>query len=81
MAEKILAAGESLPRDWPIDGTSGYDFLNDVNRLFVDGRSEWRMRRVYERFTRRTAPFPIVAYVGKKLVTETSRRSSSRAIR
>ncbi|HSD09862.1 MAG TPA: alpha-amylase family glycosyl hydrolase, partial [Candidatus Binatia bacterium] len=38
VAEKILSAGESLPRSWPIHGTTGYDFLNDVNGLFVDPR-------------------------------------------
>ena len=35
LAEKILSPGESLP-DWAIHGTTGYDFLNLVNTLFVD---------------------------------------------
>jgi (1->4)-alpha-D-glucan 1-alpha-D-glucosylmutase len=33
--EKILEPGETL-RDWPIDGTTGYERLNDINGLFVD---------------------------------------------
>jgi len=33
--EKILAANERLPADWPVDGTTGYEFLNDVESLFV----------------------------------------------
>ena len=37
--EKILEPGEEL-RDWPIEGTAGYEFLNDVVGLFVDPRAE-----------------------------------------
>ncbi len=36
VAEKILAEGESLPEDWMVAGTTGYDFLNEANGLFVD---------------------------------------------
>ena len=35
VVEKILEPGERL-RDWPIDGTTGYERLNDINGLFVD---------------------------------------------
>lgn len=31
--EKILAETESLPPDWPVNGTSGYDFMNDISAL------------------------------------------------
>ena len=34
--EKILAGDERLPAEWPVDGTTGYEFLNDVEELFVD---------------------------------------------
>src|SRR5262249_48302311 len=37
--EKILEPGERL-RDWPVEGTTGYDFLNDVQALFVDPSGE-----------------------------------------
>src|SRR6185369_13606818 len=36
VAEKILSSGESLRGGWPIAGTTGYEFLNDVNALFVE---------------------------------------------
>ena len=36
VAEKILGADEALVETWPVHGTSGYDFLNQVNGLFVD---------------------------------------------
>lgn len=34
--EKILSRGESLPRDWPVRGTTGYEFIDHINHLFVD---------------------------------------------
>jgi (1->4)-alpha-D-glucan 1-alpha-D-glucosylmutase len=39
VAEKILEPGERPRRDWPIDGTVGYEFANLVLGLFVDPRS------------------------------------------
>ncbi|MGD0674815.1 MAG: glycogen debranching protein GlgX [Polyangiaceae bacterium] len=40
LAEKILEPGESLPRAWPISGTTGYDFLGAANGLWVDRAGE-----------------------------------------
>jgi (1->4)-alpha-D-glucan 1-alpha-D-glucosylmutase len=37
--EKILGPGEQL-REWPVEGTTGYDFLNDAQALFVDPAGE-----------------------------------------
>ena len=48
VAEKILAAGESLVETWAVHGTSGYDFLNQVNGLFVDGDNAQAFSRLYE---------------------------------
>jgi (1->4)-alpha-D-glucan 1-alpha-D-glucosylmutase len=36
VVEKILAPDETLPASWPVAGTTGYDFLDVVNRVFVD---------------------------------------------
>ncbi|WP_048100430.1 malto-oligosyltrehalose synthase [Candidatus Acidianus copahuensis] len=49
-AEKILSGHERL-RDWKIDGTTGYDFLRDVNMLFVEKENKFIMERIYEEFT------------------------------
>lgn len=46
VAEKILSGNEDL-REWEIDGTTGYDFLRDVNSLFVDSDNEESMKAVY----------------------------------
>jgi (1->4)-alpha-D-glucan 1-alpha-D-glucosylmutase len=36
VVEKILQPGETLPSDWPVDGTTGYDALRDVCGVFID---------------------------------------------
>jgi (1->4)-alpha-D-glucan 1-alpha-D-glucosylmutase len=51
VVEKILEPGEELPAQWPVAGTSGYDFLNAVNQVFTDQAGENAMRACYERFT------------------------------
>ena len=51
IAEKILSEGEPLPADWAVDGTTGYDFLNAVNGLFVDGDGREAFDRIYQGFT------------------------------
>lgn len=49
--EKILEIKEELPRVWPIEGTSGYDFLNHVNGIFCQRESEQKFTELYKRFT------------------------------
>ncbi|MCJ8500550.1 malto-oligosyltrehalose synthase [Desulfatitalea alkaliphila] len=51
LAEKILEPGEPLPAQWPIDGTTGYDFLNQVGGLFVDGDGLMALGAVCADFT------------------------------
>lgn len=50
VVEKILARFETLRPDWRVDGTTGYDFMNVVNGLFVDPRAERSFDRIYRRF-------------------------------
>ena len=45
--EKILGVDEALRQDWPVYGTSGYDFLNVLNGLFVDPENAARSTRLY----------------------------------
>jgi len=51
VVEKILAPGESLRDEWPVHGTTGYDFLNIVNGLFVQPEAEGALTRLYQEFT------------------------------
>ncbi|MDQ3963010.1 MAG: malto-oligosyltrehalose synthase [Actinomycetota bacterium] len=45
--EKILAAGERLPRDWPVQGTTGYEFLARAQRVLVAADGEKVMTDIY----------------------------------
>ena len=49
--EKILEPGERLRPEWPVEGTTGYEFLNDVTALFVDPAAEEPLTRLYEELT------------------------------
>lgn len=71
VAEKILTPGESLP-EWPIHGTTGYDFLNLVNSLFVDPDGLGRLRRQYRRVTGRQETFDEEVIDGKRLIMQTT---------
>jgi (1->4)-alpha-D-glucan 1-alpha-D-glucosylmutase len=72
VAEKILSPGESLRDDWLVEGTTGYDFLNDVNGLFVDPAAERRMAAIDRRFTRRRESFADVVYGSKRAVMDST---------
>jgi len=66
--EKILEPGEHLPREWPVDGTVGYDFLNLLNGIFVDRRNERAFTNLFRRFTGWTTEVSALIYASKKLV-------------
>ncbi|MGH9511305.1 MAG: malto-oligosyltrehalose synthase [Terriglobales bacterium] len=70
--EKILTGEEQLPREWPVDGTTGYDFLNQVNGLFVDAASVGKMDRIYRMFIGVRVNFDTLVYRSKKIVMHTA---------
>ncbi|HVW18901.1 MAG TPA: alpha-amylase family glycosyl hydrolase [Solirubrobacteraceae bacterium] len=71
--EKILAPdagagagrGESLRASWPVDGTTGYELLDDVAALLVDETTEERLTALYAELTGETRTFAEVAREGK----------------
>ena len=63
--EKILEPGEHLRPEWPVEGTVGYEFLNDVNALFVEPSAEEPLTRLYEDFTGDRRSFAEHALGGK----------------
>ncbi len=67
--EKILEDGERLP-DWPIEGTTGYDFLNVVNGLFVDPAAETRLDQLYRDVTSETLTYEEVIEDKKRFVLD-----------
>ena len=54
--EKILDPGEHL-RDWPVEGTVGYEFLNDVAALYVDPAGEGPLSTLWEEVSGDPRPF------------------------
>ena len=71
VVEKILSPGESLPTEWPIHGTTGYDFLNAVNGLFADPSNLRALEAIYARFISEEIRYPDLAYKKKKQVMDT----------
>ncbi len=69
--EKILSFGETLPRDWPVQGTTGYEFLNGLEDVFIDA-SGYRSIEATYRATRRLGKttFRDIARSGKAAVLE-----------
>lgn len=54
IVEKILAGHERLRSEWPVSGTTGYEFMTLVNGLFVAPQSERFLTWVYQRVTGRS---------------------------
>ena len=71
--EKILEPGERL-RDWPVEGTTGYEFANDVTALFVDPRGEAALTGWYGETTGETRPFEEIAGEAKLELARTDFR-------
>jgi (1->4)-alpha-D-glucan 1-alpha-D-glucosylmutase len=63
--EKILGTGEDLPPNWATDGTTGYEFINAVNGLFVNQANESAMSRLYTESTGFTEPFDELVFTSK----------------
>ncbi|HEU5476910.1 MAG TPA: malto-oligosyltrehalose synthase [Gaiellaceae bacterium] len=70
--EKILEPGELLRADWPVEGTTGYEFANDVTALFVDPAGEEPLTELYAELTGERRTFAEVAYEAKLEAARTS---------
>jgi (1->4)-alpha-D-glucan 1-alpha-D-glucosylmutase len=75
VAEKILGPGEPLPRTWAVAGTTGYEFINLLNGIFVDRSQARAMEHVYARLIKERPPFTEVVYESKRLIMHTSMAS------
>ncbi len=71
VVEKILGSHEHLPGDWPVHGTTGYDFANLLTSLLVFPDSENELTRLYNRFTGNRYDFDALLFEKKKLVIKT----------
>lgn len=70
VVEKILARQEHLREDWLVHGTSGYDYLNLVNGVFVDTTGERSLLKTYGRFVGSNVNFSNLMYECKKLILD-----------
>lgn len=68
VVEKILAKDEYLPADFPVSGTTGYDFLDTLNAVFVDPAGLERLTAFYRSFTGNEETFRDICYERKKQV-------------
>jgi (1->4)-alpha-D-glucan 1-alpha-D-glucosylmutase len=82
VVEKILARGEPLRDDWPIDGTTGYEFMNDVGALLHDPRGAEPLAATWAEISGRSAVFADEALVARrKILSENLAAELDRAAR
>jgi (1->4)-alpha-D-glucan 1-alpha-D-glucosylmutase len=72
VVEKILEPGEELRTEWPVDGTSGYDFTSQVNNVFIQRPNERAFTNIYHRFTGASQDVDALIYNSKKLIMHAS---------
>jgi len=72
VVEKILARFEHLRTEWRIAGTTGYDFMNQVSGLFIDGHAEATFDLLYREFAGIGTSFDQFAYRAKKDIVRTA---------
>jgi len=75
LVEKILGPDEKLRADWPVQGTTGYEFANQLVQMLVCASSAPQLAASYDRFLGFRADYRDVAYRSKKLVMQTSMAS------
>ncbi|MGH8100499.1 MAG: malto-oligosyltrehalose synthase, partial [Chthoniobacterales bacterium] len=66
--EKILTGTEPLRKDWPVHGTTGYDFTSQVTQLLVDSSAETAITKTFHRFIGHSLHFGHLVYAKKLLV-------------
>lgn len=69
--EKILDTNESIPPNWYIDGTVGYEFLNVLNGIFIQKKNEIYFNKIYKKFIGYEIDFDQLLYERKKRFIET----------
>jgi (1->4)-alpha-D-glucan 1-alpha-D-glucosylmutase len=70
VGEKILEPGEFLRESWPIEGTSGYDFLNVALGVLVSPEGMKELNEMYEEFTGEPTDFSAIAHEKKIAVAQ-----------
>jgi (1->4)-alpha-D-glucan 1-alpha-D-glucosylmutase len=71
VVEKILEEGEMVPDAWPIEGTTGYEFLSTVNGLFIKPEAEAPFTSLYGELTGEEGKYEYVLEESKRLAVDT----------
>jgi (1->4)-alpha-D-glucan 1-alpha-D-glucosylmutase len=66
--EKILGEGETLHRDWSVDGTTGYEFMNQLSLLQHDPEGQQNLSEVWQRYSERPADFRQEAQLARQQI-------------
>jgi (1->4)-alpha-D-glucan 1-alpha-D-glucosylmutase len=72
LVEKILEHGEHLSKDWPVDGTVGYEFGNELNHVFINSRAQRYLTNFYYRFIGGPLDINRLIYESKMLIMRSS---------
>jgi (1->4)-alpha-D-glucan 1-alpha-D-glucosylmutase len=75
LVEKILAADEKLRSDWRVQGTTGYEFANQVGQLLVSEKGLAEIAETYDKFLGFRLDYRLIVYRAKKLVMLSSMAS------
>ena len=70
IAEKILEANERIPESWPLQGTSGYEFLAYVNQLFTDRKGAKQLIQFYERLVPQLPGYKQIVDENKRMILD-----------
>jgi (1->4)-alpha-D-glucan 1-alpha-D-glucosylmutase len=70
VVEKILSPHERLREDWPIHGTTGYDFLNQVLSILIDSSAETAFTQIYREFAGEGRGFQDIMRLSKLHIME-----------
>jgi (1->4)-alpha-D-glucan 1-alpha-D-glucosylmutase len=78
--EKILGAGETLHRDWAVDGTTGYEFMNQLSLLQHDPDGEHMLGDLWQRRSERPAAFIEEAQLARQQILNGSLASDCESV-
>lgn len=68
IAEKILEPKEEMPEQWPLEGTSGYEFLYYANQLFTNRKGTGKLVEFYHSLIPGMPPYEEVVMLNKRLI-------------
>jgi (1->4)-alpha-D-glucan 1-alpha-D-glucosylmutase len=70
LVEKILAVEEQIPDSWPVNGTTGYEFINTLNGIYCESAHEKEFNRLYSSFVQYKPSYADLLYEKKKLIID-----------